>query len=103
KALVRSKTSIEERNPTDAIGLTVRTLKSADKIIEKSFFTLVVTAGWILPVVRGGRAIMGASVIVDSVMPRGGDTFVDTAGGDMFAGTRGGDKFVGTSGTGNFN
>ncbi|CAF4127676.1 unnamed protein product, partial [Didymodactylos carnosus] len=42
--------------------------------------------GWILPVVRGGRAVMGASVIVDSVMPRGGD---------MFAGTRDGDKFVG--------
>ncbi|CAF1518977.1 unnamed protein product [Didymodactylos carnosus] len=38
----------------------------------------------------------------EQVMPRGGDTFVDTGGGDMFAGTRGGDKFVGTSGTGNF-
>ncbi|CAF4056533.1 unnamed protein product, partial [Didymodactylos carnosus] len=46
-----------------------------------------------MPVVRGGRAITGASVMVDSVTPRGGDTFV---------GTRCGDTFVGTSGAGNF-
>ncbi|CAF4094291.1 unnamed protein product, partial [Didymodactylos carnosus] len=30
---------------------------------------LAVTAGWVMPVVRGGRAITGASVMVDSVTP----------------------------------
>ncbi|CAF4651402.1 unnamed protein product, partial [Didymodactylos carnosus] len=48
---------------------------------------LAVTAGWVMPVVRGGRAITGASVMVDSVTPRGGDTFVGTSGAGNFSTT----------------